>query len=419
MDLPIGVVIGVSLACSAFFSGMEIAFVSSNKLRIELEKKQGKFSARILSIFVDQPSKFIATLLLGNTIMLVIFGVYMARLLEPTIQGWWENEVFVLLTQTVISTLLILFVAELLPKTIFRRNPNWWLSAMAVPLIITWTVLYFITIFTVALSRLVLRLFKLDMKEDKPAFGRVDLNNYVREMTERVEDQEEVDTEIQIFQNALEFSKVKARDCMVPRTEVTAMEVETDIETLRQKFIETGFSKILIYRDNIDNIIGYVHSYELFKRPKQIKNILLPVSIIPEAITANNILELFITQSRGVAIVVDEFGGTSGMVTIEDIVEEIFGEIEDEHDVEELFEQQISPTEYNLSGRLEIDYLNDKYKMNLPQSEDYETLAGLVIHNCESIPDANEVIAVERFKFTITGVSNNKIDEVNLRLLET
>lgn len=315
--------------------------------------------------------------------------------------------------------MLILFVAELLPKTVFRRNPNWWLSAMAVPLIVIWALLYIATIFTVALSRLSLRMFKLDMKEDKPAFGRVDLNDYVREMTERTEADEEIDTEIQIFQNALEFSKVKARDCMVPRTEVTAMEVETDVETLRQKFIDTGFSKILIYRDNIDNIIGYVHSYELFKRPKEIKNILLPVSIIPETITANNILELFITQNRGIAIVVDEFGGTSGMVTIEDIVEEIFGEIEDEHDVEELFEEQISPVEFNLSGRLEIDYLNEKYKLNLPESEDYETLAGLVIHNCESIPDANSIIAVDHFEFTITGVSDNKIDQVNLLLLET
>lgn len=417
MDLPLGwliAIICISLAFSAFFSGMEIAFVSSNKLRIELEKKQGKFAARILSLFLEQPSKFIATMLLGNNAALVIYGLGMAQLMEPTLRGWVDNEVFVLLTQTICSTLIILVTAEFLPKTIFVRNPNWWLSIMAVPLIVIWVSLYILTLFTVWLSKLVLKIGKMNMTEDKPAFGRVDLDNYVREITERQEQAEALDSEIQIFQNALEFSSVKARDCMVPRTEIVAVDVDTDIDVLRQKFIDTGLSKILIYRDNIDHIIGYTHSLELFKQPQQIKNILLPVTIIPETITANNILEMFIQKNRGLAIVLDEFGGTSGMLTIEDIVEEIFGEIEDEHDTEELFEHQVNEVEFNLSGRHEIDYLNEKYKLDLPESDDYETLAGLVIHNCESIPEPETVIQVDKFTITVTEVSDNKIDQVKL-----
>lgn len=417
MDLPLGLlllVIGLSLVFSAFFSGMEIAFVSSNKLRIELDKKQGKFPARILSIFVERPSKFIAAMLLGNNIALVVYGLGMAQLIEPSLREYVANDVIVLLVQTIVSTLIILVTAEFLPKTIFHSNPNWWLGLMAVPLMLIWFLLYVPTLITVWLSNLVLRMLKLEVKEEQPAFGRVDLDNYVKEMTERTEEQEELDAEIQIFQNALEFSKVKARDCMVPRNEIVALDVEDSIDNLREKFIETGLSKILIYRDNIDNIIGYTHSYELFKRPEHIKNILLPISIIPEAITANNILEMFISSSRSVAIVVDEFGGTSGLVTIEDVVEEIFGEIEDEHDVEALPEEQLSEVEFKFSGRLEIDYLNEKYKLSLPESEDYETLAGLILFHLERIPESEDVIEVDSFIFTISEVSDHKIDLVHV-----
>ncbi len=420
MDIPDLLIIASSLVCSAFFSGMEIAFISANKLQIELENKQGYFYARILSFFLKRPSRFIGTMLVGNNIALVIYGIYMGDL----IMGWLDpshtwNQGLLLAVQTVISTLIILITAEFLPKTVFRINPNRVLNILAVPLVIIYFLLWIPMIITIGLSEWLLKAFlKVDFAENKPVFGRVDLDNYVREMTDRAADQEDLDHEIQIFQNALEFSKVKARDCMIPRTEIVALDVEDTIETLRQKFVDTGLSKILIYRDSIDNIIGYTHSYELFKRPDSIKSILLPVSIIPETIAANEILELFIKKKKSVAIVVDEFGGTAGMLTIEDVVEEIFGEIEDEHDSEALLEDQITNNEFLFSGRIEIDYVNEKYGLNLPESEEYETLAGLILHNYESIPKANSQIIIDQFKFYITEVSDTRIDEVRLTVVK-
>ena len=413
------IVIVVSLLLSAFFSGMEIAFVSANRLKIELDRQQGSFSARIISRFVKRPDRFIATMLIGNNLALVAYGIFFGDMLieEILLAGQGLNEGLVLFIKTIISTLIILITAEFLPKTIFRTSPNWYLGVGAIPLAFFYYLLYLPMLLTVGLSQLFLKAFKIDSKPDQVAFGRVDLKNYVEELTESAEArQEEIDHEIHIFQNALEFKQVKARDCMVHRTDIVAMGVDADIDTLRVRFTETGLSKILIFRDSIDHIIGYVHSYELFKNPETIKAILLPVSIIPETITANNILELLIRQNRSMAVVVDEFGGTSGIVTIEDIMEEIFGEIEDEHDSEVLTEKQLNDHEFSFSGRLEIDYLNDKYKFDIPADDEYETLAGYILQSAESIPQRNDRIKIGRFSFTITGVSGNKIDLVHLEV---
>ena len=403
---------------SALFSGMEIAFVSANKLKIELDKKQGRFSARILSLFLKQPAKFIGTMLLGNNIALVIYSILMARLLEPfVIENISDNKLIILITQTIISTILVLFFAEFLPKAVLRINPNRTLTIAAIPLQVIYLLLYPFTYFTVGVSNLILRLFKVDTSKSDLAFSKIDLEHFVTDIQERQEEGEEIDSEIQIFKNALDFSDVKARECMVPRTQIVAMNVEDSLQELSNKFIETGLSKILIYRENIDHIIGYIHSKELFRKPENIKTILLPISIIPEVMSANEILQQFIKQRRSIAVVVDEFGGTSGIITTEDIMEEIFGEIEDEHDKEELIEEKINENEFHFSAMIEIDYLNDNYKFDLPQSDEYETLAGLIIHLHESIPEKEEAIKFENFEFIINEVSDNRIELITLKLL--
>ena len=300
MEVPILLIIIFSVIGSAFFSGMEIAFISANRLSIELSNKEGQISGRILSFFMKRPSRFIGTMLLGNNVALVIYGIQMAILLDPWISQWMPNEVGILLIQTIISTLIILVTAEFMPKAIFRANPNRSLSLFAIPIFIIYWLLWLPMILTIGISESILKAFtKSAFSKEEIAFGRIDLDNYVKESTERANNEEELDHEIQIFQNALEFSKVKARDCMIPRTEIEAMEVDDDIEVMKQRFIETGYSKILVYRDNIDNIIGYVHSYELFKHPEAIKTILWPIFIIPETITAEDVLEKFIKESRG------------------------------------------------------------------------------------------------------------------------
>ena len=404
---------------SALFSGMEIAFVSANKLKIELESKQGKFSAKILSFFLKKSAKFISTMLLGNNIAIVIYSMLMAQFLEPKIELFTHNQGLVLLTQTIISTLLILFFAEFLPKALFIINPNRVLTIAAVPLRVIYILLYPFTYITVAISNAILKLFKMDVSESDLAFSRVDLEHFVMDIQERQEEGEEIDAEIQIFKNALDFSDVKVRECMIPRTEIIALEVETDLDQLREKFIKTGLSKILIYRENIDNIIGYVHSKELFKSPESIKSILLPVAVVPEAMSAQDLLDECIKSNRSIAVVVDEFGGTSGILTIEDIIEEIFGEIEDEHDKEELLEVKINDNEFELSARIEIDYLNDKYQLDLPESDEYETIAGLIINIHESIPEKGEIIRLEHFSFTIEEVDNNKIETIKIKRINT
>lgn len=416
MDNYVWGIILITLVLSAFFSGMEIAFVTANKFKIELDTKQGDILSAVLSKFLKHPSRFIGAMLVGNNIALVIYGIFMAQILEPIIGSYTSNGSVILLVQTIISTIIILITAEFLPKTVFRINPNSILRFFALPIGLLYYILLIPMFLIIGLSELILKyIFRMENVTEDLNFGRIDLEHYLRDATDRIdEEQEEMDHEIQIFQNALDFSKVKARECMIPRTEIMAMEVEQSIEELRQVFIESGYSKVLIYRDNIDNIIGYVHSFELFKRPESIKSILLPVLIIPQSMSANEILELFINQRKSVAVVVDEFGGTSGILTIEDVMEEIFGEIEDEHDKEEMTEEIISDTEYLFSARLEIDYLNDTYKLDLPEGDNYETLAGLVISEHESIPKADTKCFIGDYELTVVKVSENRIELIRL-----
>ena len=371
----------LSLLFSAFFSGMEIAFVASNKLHIELMKKRGELNARILSFFLEKPSRFIATMLVGNNIALVVYGIEMAKILEPHIEyHLTSNDILVLLVQTVVSTLIVLVTAEFIPKVLFSINANRFVRLFTIPAALSYFGLYFFVYLVVSLSNFLLKkVMRVKQLDQKRAFGRVDLQQYLEEHATTTKDKNQLETEIQIFQNALDFSKVKARECMIPRNEIVAMEVGGGINKLTNKFVETGFSKILIFRDNIDQIIGYTHSYELFKKPKDVKEILLPIALVPETMTANEILNLFIKERKSIALVIDEFGGTSGLLTIEDIIEEIFGEIQDEHDLVEHQELQVSENQFIFSGRHEIDYLNQKYNLNLPESDDYETLSGFIV----------------------------------------
>lgn len=412
------IVIFVCLVLSAFFSGLEIAFISANRFKVEVDKKQGKLSASIIAKLLEQPSRFISTLLVGNNIALVVYGITMAKVLEPWIALYTTSESITLLIQTIISTLLILVTAEFLPKAFFRINPNRMLDIFAVPAKVAYILLYPLVWGIDRFSRQILSaLFKVKLSEEKMTFGRSDLDEYVNEFTNN-DEEEAVDSEIQIFRNALNFSDVKVRECMIPRTETIAMEINEDVDVLRNKFVETGLSKILIYRDDIDNIIGYVHALELFQKPKNIKNIIRPISLVPESTRVKDLLKLFGQQHRSVAVVLNEFGGTAGMVTVEDIIEEIFGDIEDEHDKEELIEEKISENQYRFSARLEIDYINQEFNLDLPKSDKYETLAGFIIEHHQSIPALSEVIRVGRFEFLVSKVESTRIEEVVLSILD-
>jgi putative hemolysin len=411
------IIILITLIASAFFSGLEIAFITSNKLRIELESKQGNFSAKILAYFSKYPSRYLGTMLLGNNIALVMFGIYMDEELKEFFGHYIGSKLLTLLISTFLSTMLILVTAEFLPKSIFRINPNKTLSLFALPLTLVYGILYPFVMVTIGLSEFILKkIFRVKIEKENAAFTMIDLDNYVREGTSAVEKKVEMDHEIQIFQNALDFSSVKARECMIPRTEIIAMEVNGSIEDLKQKFVQTRLSKILIFHETIDNIIGYVYSKELFKKPENIRSILLPVSVVPESMAASEVLTVFIQQHKSIVVVVDEFGGTSGILSMEDIMEEIFGEIEDEHDKEETIERQISENEFIFSSRLETDYINDKYHLDLPILDNVETLGGLIMHYHESIPRINEEIRIDNYLFTITGVSRTRIEVVNLKV---
>jgi CBS domain containing-hemolysin-like protein len=356
-------------------------------------------------------------MLLGNNIALVIFSIYMDAEITPLIGPYISSKVVLLLISTFLSAMLILVAAEYLPKNIFRINPNKTLSFFVFPLTIVYGILYPVVMITIGLSEFVLKkIVRVKFEKEKAAFTMIDLDNYLREGTSAIETKAVKDHEIQIFQNALDFSSVKARECMVPRTEIVAQDVNDSIEEIKNKFIQTRFSKILIYSGSIDNIIGYVYSKELFKNPENIRSILLPVSIVPESMAASEMLTIFIQQHKSIAVVVDEFGGTSGMLTMEDVIEEIFGEIEDEHDKEEFIEKVITETQFIFSARLETDYLNEKYHLNLPVIENVETLSGLIMHYHESIPKLNEEIHIENFLFTITSVSQTHIEQVNLKV---
>lgn len=409
----------IIIAClllSAFFSGMEIAFVSANRFKVEVERKKGTLSASIIGQFLEKPSQFISALLVGNNIALVVYGITMAKVLEPWIRTYTEQESAILIVQTVLSTLLILVTAEFLPKAFFRIDPNRMLDIFAVPARVVYFLLYPLVWIIDRFSQQVLAsLFKVRLNEEQMTFGRSDLDEYVNEFTSN-EEEEEIDSEIQIFRNALNFSDIKVRECMIPRVEIVAMSIEDDIDELKAKLIETGLSKILIYRDDIDNIIGYVHSFELFQKPKSIKAIIRPISLVPESTKVKDLLTQFGQQHRSVAVVLNEFGGTAGMVTVEDIVEEIFGEIEDEHDKEELVEEKISDNEFRFSARLEIDIINQNYGLEIPESENYETLGGFIIEHHQSIPEVKERISIGDFNFTILKMESTRIEEVLLTI---
>lgn len=413
------IVIILSLLSSAFFAGLEIAFLTSNKLRIELESNQGFIPARILSKFVKEPSKFIATTLVGNNIALVVYGIYMAEVLEPIIKLYLNNHFLILSFQVLISTIIVITTAEFLPKALFRSNPNGILNFLVIPFIIIYYILFPVVYITIELSESLLsKIFKVNLSHNNVVFSRVDLDTYVRQFTSDKSPTEHYDHEIQIFQNALDFSTVRVRECMIPRTEIISIELSESIQDLRAMFVDTRLSKILVYSGENDNIIGYVHSNEMFRNPFSIKSILRPIAILPETLPAKDALAQLKHQRKSIAIVVDEFGAVSGLLTVEDLMEEIFGDINDEHDVDENIEKQLSEVEYLFSGRLEIDYLNQKYNFKLPIDEGYETLAGLVLHAFESVPTVNEETTVEGYLFKVTAVHANRISEVQLKIVE-
>jgi putative hemolysin len=418
MDPSISVVvILVSLLFSAFFSGMEIAFLASNRLKVELERNKGTLFGNTINIFYKRESTFIAFLLLGNNIALVLFGMYAAELLDPIIKSWGiHGDGMILFLQTTLSTLLVLITAEFLPKAVVQLNPNRFLRLFTFPMFMIYIILYIPTQVVLLLSTAVLGILRVDRSKNAKVFSKIDLENYVQELSERINEEEDFGNEMQILQNALDFSNIKARDCMIPRTEIIALEVNDDIVNLRNLFIETGLSKIIIYRDSIDNIIGYVHSFEMFKQPVLIRQILIPISFVPSALPGKELLEMFTKKSANISVVVDEYGGTAGIITIEDVIEEIFGEIEDEHDKEDWLEVKISDHEYRFSARADIDYLNEEYDLELPESESYETLGGLILNELESIPAVGQTITLEDHTFIIEQVSDRRIEVVRVHI---
>lgn len=416
----------VSLLLFAFFSGLEIAFVSANRLEIELDKKQGSLTGRINSFFAARPASFMSTLLVGGNLVLVGYGISFARLLAEPIRLFLDvrfgfvSEGTVAFLITLISALLVLATGEYLPKSLFRINPNRTLNILAVPAFLAFVLLYPAGQLVLFISEGFLRLVPgYKPKTDPPVFGRTDLNYLLQEATQDPSTaQDEIDHEFYILKNALEFVHTKVRDCMVPRTEIEAVDSNADLETLRQRFVETGVSKLLVYEENIDHIIGYVHSFALFKQPKDIRSAMMTPLIVPESMPVKEILGEFIGRRKSMAVVVDEFGGTAGILTMEDVVEEIFGEIEDEHDSELLTETKLSDNEYLFSGRLEIRYLNEKYRLGIPESDEYSTLAGFIIQAHESLPDEGETVTVPPFELEIIRRDGGKIDEVKLRQKE-
>lgn len=413
MEVPlIGIII--SLIFSAFFSGMEIAYISSNRLKVELDKSKGTFNGKVLGLFYKHESRFIAMLLLGNNIALVFFGLFSAQILEPIIASWGFNGALILLTQTILSTGLVLITAEFLPKAFVQMNPNGFLKYTSIPTVLIYFIMFVPTLLILGMSNVILRMLNVDSSNSEKVFSKVDLEHYVQDINNRIRDEQDFGNEVQILQNALDFDTVKARDCMVPRTEIISVDVEDNIDKLMKKFIDTGKSKIIVYRESIDNIIGYVHSFEMFKSPQSIKQILLPISFVPEAIPGKELLESFTSKSATIAVVVDEYGGTAGVVTIEDVIEEIFGEIEDEHDQEDWLEEVLSENEYRFSARIDIDYLIEEYELDIPTGEEYETLGGLILHHLESIPEAGTKIDINDLTFDIERVSDNRIEVVRI-----
>lgn len=404
---------------TSFFSGMEIAFVASNKLRIELDKKQGQFGSKLIGFFTENPGQYFATMLIGNNIALVIFGLIISRLLSPVLMPLLQSDLAVIIVNTVISTALILLMSEFLPKTVFMISPNFFLNILSLPAMFFYVIFYPVSKLTLAVSNLFLRLFfgiKGNKKDQENlVFNKVDFSNFLNEDRQSTGSAEPLKENIRIFRNALDFSNVKLRECMVPRTEIDAIEAGSKVQDLKERFIQTGHSRILVYQNTIDNIIGYFELKDMFKDPPDIMSCVRKLAIVPETMTANKLLKLFFDERMNVALVVDEFGGTSGMVTIEDVLEEIVGDIEDEHDYYELTEKEIAPGEFVFSGRLEIDYLNETYNLNLPEEDDYETLAGLILYHNGSIPVVNETINIGKFVFRVIKVTATRIELVNLK----
>jgi len=415
-------VILIAILFSAFFSGMEVAFISANKLRLELDKKQNFVFSSLISLYTQNPGQFIATMLVGNLLAMVTYGIAFAGLLKSYLIVYLQSNTLILLAQTVIATIVILITAEYLPKMLFRINPNKVLKIFAVPIAFFYFLFYPATKTALGISKFVLRLFlkeQINNVDEKVVFSRIDLDHLVNEQENNVTSKanQEIDNEVKLFRNALDFSKVKLREVMVPRTEMVALDIESTVEELHQKFIETGYSRILFYSENIDNIVGYIHHSVIFTKPDSIKPNLRKVIIVPETMPASKLLSKFIQQRLSMAIVVDEFGGTSGMITSEDILEEIFGEIEDEHDTIDLIMKKIADNEFILSGRLELDELNENFDLEFPENENFETLAGFILSNYESIPKINTIIAIDQYQFKILKATNTKIELVHLMIL--
>lgn len=407
-----------SVAVSALCSGLEIAFLSSNKLYIELERKRGAIWARLVSVLLERPGRVIGALLVGNNIALVLYGIVMAKVLEPWLRTFGYGEVFVLVSQTVVSTLLILVFAEFLPKTLFRIDPNGSLSVFALPLQVLYVVLWLPMMLMTGLSELILRLFGVAHKPGQVAFGRIDLDDFLKDVGGPQSSSTNMDAEVEYFRNTLELSNTKVRELMVPRAEIEAIEVEETAADLRQRFIESGLSKLLVYKNSIDNIIGYVHGYELFRHPRTIRSVMRPVNFIPGTMPADEVLQMFIKQRTHVAVVVDEYGGTAGMLTMEDVVETIVGDIEDEHDVPEEVEERLGPNEFLFSARSEVAHLVAAYKLALPESEEYDTLAGYILHTTGEIPDQGQIIDLPPFRITIAQVVHGRVDLVRLEVMD-
>lgn len=415
------------LIFSAFFSGMEIAYVSSNKVFLEIQKQKKDVIARVLSVITLKPSKFIATMLIGNNIALVVYGFLMGDLLV----GWFasllpaQNKILnymlidlSLFSQTVISTTVILLTAEFIPKVFFQIYANTFVRFFAIPSFVFYKLFSWISDFVIWISDTILKkFFKTEGDQVNLALTRDELGNYISEQIESMDEYDDVDSEIQIFQNALEFPELKAREVMIPRTEILAVDYLESLEKVTDLFISSGYSKIIVYKNSIDDILGYVHAFELFNKPKNIRSIIRPVEFVPETILIKDVMNFLIKKRKSVAVVIDEYGGTSGIMTIEDIVEELFGEIEDEHDSVDLIENQLSNTEFIFSARLDVDYINEHYKLELPEDEHYETLGGLIVSRTEEIPSVGDELIIEKFKFCIKQVSSTKIDTVHLFIL--
>jgi len=405
------IIILITLLLSAFFSGFEIAYVSSNKVHIEILKKQEGLIATVLGRLTHRPSKLLATMLVGNNLALVVYGFEMGKVMTALLPEFFQN----VLWHTIISTLIILITAEFMPKVFCQIYANQLLKIFAIPAYFFYLLFYPLSSFVMWISDFVLRVFFKTKGDYVPlSFTKVELVDYISEQLENVPKKEEMDSEVQMFQNALEFSGVKAREIMIPRTEIVAVELNESIENLIATFVSSGFSKILIYNENIDDILGYVHSFDMFKKPKNIKEVLIPIVNIPETIQINEVLNLLTRKRKSMAVVLDEYGGTSGIVTLEDIVEELFGEIEDEHDKDKFIEEQLSETEYLFSARLEVEYLNETYHLEIPESEEYETLGGFIVLHNEGIPTQGEKIEISPFTFVIEACSQTKIETVRL-----